>query len=76
MNWDRNSDEIVIKSLTSLGVKSTRTSYGILEKIVHGILDGVHVCFTDPTDRRACMFHITSWEYHYDRCRYFDDLDR
>ena len=50
VNWDRNSDEIVIKSLTSLGVKSTRTSYGILEKIVHGILDGVHVCSTNPTD--------------------------
>ena len=55
------------------GVRSTRTSYGTLEKIVHGILDGVHVCFTDPTDRRACMFHRTSWEYHYDRCRHFDD---
>ena len=58
------------------GVRSTRTPYGILENIVHGILEGVHVCFTDPTDRRACMFHRTSWEYHYNRCRHFDDLDR
>ena len=32
------------------GVRCTRTSYGSLENIVHGSLDGVHVCFTNPTD--------------------------
>ena len=35
--------------LTSLEWKSTGTSYGTLE-IVHGTLDGMHVCFTNPTD--------------------------
>ena len=46
------------------------------EKSCMELGDGVHVCFTDSTDRRACMFHRTSWEYHYDRYRHSDDLDR
>ena len=60
VNWDRNSDEFVIEILTSLMFCAFGHRMGFGEKSCMGFGDGVHVCFTDSTDRRACMFHRTS----------------
>ena len=60
VNWDRNSDEFVIEILTSLGQDPLGHRMAFEEKSCMEFGDGVHVCFTDSADRRACMIHRTS----------------
>ena len=58
-NWYRNFEVFDMGILTSLEWKSTGTLYETL-KILHGTLDGVYLCFTDPTSaQQVCCMKTT-----------------
>ena len=56
--WCKNSDNLLSKFRRTSG--NTHPDVVWLFENCAWIFDGVHVCFTDPTDRRACMFYKTS----------------